>query len=154
MEDGSAHTWGDEMSTAPDRLYHYGGVPVDIDVDVRAYDDLSDAISSLGATETTVVISNSQTVSTDETIPATMTMRFLRGGSLSIDAGKTVTVNGQIDAGLFQIFEGAGSVAFGLGAVREVYPQWWGANPTDSVDDTAAIQAAIDSLDTSKCGIE
>ena len=105
------------MSIAPDRLYHYGGVPVDSAVDVQGYDDLSDAISTIGTTETTLVITSEQTVSTDETVPTTMALRFLKGGSLSIDSGKTVTINGHLDSGLYQIFSGDGSVAFGAGAV-------------------------------------
>lgn len=38
------------------------------------------------------------------------------------------------------------SVLFKGGAVKEVYPEWWGANSDDAADDTAPIQAAMDSI--------
>jgi len=117
--------------------------------DVRAYgtdanareDGLANAISKISTTETTLLISNQQDVTADATVPSTMTLRFTHGGSLNISTGKTVTINGHVEAGLYQIFEGSGTVVFGSGSVKAVYPEWWGAVAhTDSV--TALNSAA------------
>ena len=57
-----------------------------------------------------------------------------------------VTFNGQIDAGLWEIFEyvGTGTLA-GTPRVGECYPQWWGAKADGTTDDTITCQNALDS---------
>ena len=101
--------------------------------DVRAYgtsanadqDGLANAISAISTTETTLLISNQQDVTADATIPATMTLRFLRGGSLNISSSKTVTINGQVEAGEYEIFEGAGNVDFSGSTNSKVLAIWF-----------------------------
>jgi len=82
----------------------------------------------------------------DQDVTCTAPLHFA-GGKFSIASGKTLTINGPIQAPLAQIFEGLGTVAFGQGAIPEVYPQWWGALADGSNDDTAALQAAINAAD-------
>jgi hypothetical protein len=76
-------------------------------VDVRRYASFAAAITAIGATETTLLIPTAQTVGADVTVPETTTLRFLRGGKITVSAGYIVTINGQIEAGSFQIFSGA-----------------------------------------------
>jgi hypothetical protein len=85
-------------------------------------------------------------VKADLTIPARICVKFENGGMCEVHEGATLTINGSIDAPIAKIFRGAGTVKFGPGRVERVYPQWWGAESDDDVDDTSAIQAAIDSL--------
>ena len=63
---------------------------------------------------------------------------------MNIANGKTLTLNGGVDAGLYQIFSwaGTGKVIMGPGSVKEVYPEWWGAKGDDITDCTSAIAAA------------
>ena len=105
--------------------------------------NLATVINALGARESTLTIFKQYAVTDDLTIPANITLEFLQGGSVTITAGKTLTINGHIEAGLYQIFEGDGSVIFGSGAIKEVYPQWWGV---DSTNDHLEINEAIDAL--------
>lgn len=86
--------------------------------------DFPACIASLGARETTLLITHEWIFDNDLTIPATITLRFLQGGSFSVDNLKTVTVNGRVEAGLDQIFTGLGTV------IVNTYPKeqlWWGA---------------------------
>lgn len=109
-------------------------------VDVRAYASFSAAIDAIGLSNATLLIPNEQVVSANKTVPSNVDLQFVNPGRLSINAGVTVTINGSFNAGLYQIFSGAGSVVFG--SVKEVYPQWWGAKGDGTTDNTTAITAA------------
>ena len=66
------------------------------------------------------------------------------GGLFTIAAGATLTIDVPFSCGLMQCFslaDATAGVVFESGSVNEVYPEWWGV---DGVDDTAAIQAALD----------
>ncbi len=82
------------------------------------------------------------------TIPANVTLKPERGAVLTVATGMTLTINGPLDARPYQIFScaGTGKVVFGNGSTPEVHPEWWGAIGDGSVDCTAAIQAAFNSL--------
>ena len=54
-------------------------------------DDLANLIAAIGANETTVTVSDQQSVTDDLTIPSNVTLRFIQGGTLNITAAKTVT---------------------------------------------------------------
>jgi hypothetical protein len=41
------------------------------------------------------------------------------------------------------MFGGTGNISFSPGSVKEIYPQWWGAEGNGSTDDQPAIQAAV-----------
>lgn len=122
-------------------------------VDVRKYgtgelkqNGFAKAISVIGSTETTLLVSNQQNVTDNVTVPATLTLWFTQGGSLNISSGKTVTINGRVDAGLYQIFEGSGVISLASGLVKTIYPEWWGAVSDGSTDDSTPIQSAITAL--------
>jgi len=81
------------------------------------------------------------------TFPANIEHMFGVGSIFAVPNGITVTINGPLSAPVAQIFSlaGTGQVVFGHGAVKEVYPQWWGARADGVTDDSAAVQAAINS---------
>jgi len=114
---------------------------------IHDYDDFPDCVDAIGANEACIFITNQVDVTADITIPANITLRIIQGGTLNISAGKTVTINGHVDAGLYQIFEGLGTVTFGTYAnTLEVHPEWWGAVANNVIDSTAAINAMVQSL--------
>lgn len=82
-------------------------------------------------------------IGTNITIPANVTLKFIEGAYLAPDGGVTVTHNGKLKANKEKIFGGGGTIAFGPGKVRRLFPQWWGADDTGTVESLAAVQAAI-----------
>jgi hypothetical protein len=66
------------------------------------------------------------------------------GVLLQVASGQTLSLNGQVFAGRWQVFAGAGTVSFSSNhQMSEVYPEWWGADPTGVVESSAAWQSAV-----------
>src|SRR5690606_27235140 len=76
----------------------------------------------------------------DLVVPAGVILGFVPGATLQGD--QHVLVEGQIDAGLHQIFDGP-RVEFRPGRMEYVLPQWWGALGDGVHDDTDALQSAL-----------
>lgn len=88
------------------------------------------------------------TFSTSETIPSNIKLKIEKGAILSIDNGITLTINGPFEAGLYQVFSGAGTVSIGNISVV-INPKWWGADPSAaSAVNAAAIQASLTAIST------
>jgi hypothetical protein len=75
---------------------------------------------------------------------------FEKGAILKPDASVAVVVNAPLIAGMYQIFNvtNSGATAEGQMSVERYLPQWWGAKADHSTDDTAAIQAAINCVES------
>lgn len=113
-------------------------------IDVKNYDSFAEAIEILGSTEATLLISDSQVVTTDITVPPNVTLWFIRGGAISVAANKTVIIQGAIEAGLFHIFKGDGKVLYESSQIPLNYPQWFGAKGNGHASDAIAFARAID----------
>lgn len=89
------------------------------------------------------------TVSANTTVASTIELQGQADSVVTINNGVTLTINGPFNAGLFKVFDcvGTGKVVFGGG--QEVKPEWFG---TDGVADSAAIQKAVDSINTVRGG--
>jgi len=125
-------------------------------ISVSDYADLSTAITSIGNTATTLMVDKACTISADETIPATLDLYFVRGGSISVDSGKTLTINGRIEAGNYQIFScpsptftSTDGVIFGH--YQDVQLEWFGGigDGSDTTSNNPAFAAAINAITTS-----
>jgi len=92
---------------------------------VRDYNDLPDCLDALGANKACIFLPNQQDVTVDTTILETTSMKILQGGGFNVSAGKTLTINGWIDAGAYQIFFGDGDVVLGATAMAASFPEWW-----------------------------
>ena len=56
-------------------------------------------------------------------------------------------------AGCYQVFAGSGSVVFGLGAVTQILPEWWGAKADGTTASGAPILAALTCAGASGGGV-
>ena len=107
---------------------------------------LSAVVTAIGNKQQELVITKSTTVSSSLTIPGNIKLVFKPNGSLLVDSGAILTINGNIQAEFYQVFSGSGSVRFGQGSIKEIYPQWWGAKVDGATNDQPAIQSALNSL--------
>jgi hypothetical protein len=118
---------------------------------------IATALTAIGTTNKTTLLlrPGTWTITADADYSAytNVTWKIVPGALISVASGKLLTLMGPIDAGLYQIFSGAGTVVFGsstVGAthpmIDKIYPQWWGALANEVHDDTAAIQAACDAV--------
>jgi len=102
--------------------------------------------TSFPSTSTTKILQpGTWAVTTNTTIPANIVLRPRKGAILTISTGVTLTINGPLEAGWYQIFSwaGTGTVAYG-NLVPEVYPEWYGAIPDNSTDSVTYLQKALD----------
>jgi hypothetical protein len=111
-------------------------------------DTLKYCIDTIGADQATIVLRHNSgsatttyTLTTSETLPDNITLKFERGAV--IDGAGTLTINGSIDAGNYQIF-GSSLTATGSPNINEVNIKWFGATGDGATDDAAAIQKAVD----------
>src|SRR3990167_698185 len=84
-------------------------------------------------------------------LPTIAGVAFDVGAKLFVRTGATFTIRGPMEAPLSQVFSlvGTGVVAFGSGAVKEFYPQWWGAKGDGVTNDSPAIQAMTNAIPNS-----
>lgn len=115
-------------------------------VDVRVYASINAAVTAIGSTKTTLLVPKVQTLTANLTIPSTLTLKILKGGSIVKASTYTLTINGPFEAGLYQVFSGFSPRDVTFGSVKEVYPQWWGATGDGVTDDSTTIQDAITSI--------
>ncbi len=109
---------------------------------------INSALERIGSSNSVAVwlSPGSWSITDDVTITSNINLIVPPGASLSITAGKTITINGPFSAGTYQVFSTTGTVIFGSLATKEVLPHWWGGVGDANTDNYAAFAAAIASL--------
>lgn len=90
------------------------------------------------------VVLGTYTISADTTV--TTNLGYIPKGVLySVASGKTLTISGTFDCGLYKIFAGSGTVA--ITGIKTSRPEWFGTNTTPGTTDmTNPLQYAITAL--------
>ncbi len=101
------------------------------------------AITAIDDNDVTLIVNEAEIVAADVTVPTNVSLFFAKGGSLAVANAKTVTINGDIISGSYQIFSGAGDVTFGTDAPGIINVRWFGATGDGTTDDTATVQVAL-----------
>ena len=147
--DGVTDTFNRPTSTGGSYTLRKIGTEVDV---IMAYGggssftraSIDSAIDAIGSAVRCIVLRPGTWVIDDDlTIPSNISLHIVPGALLEISSGKTLTIAGNIYAGIGQIFSGSGTVSFS--SATTVYPEWWGATGDGTTDDDDAIQAALGS---------
>ena len=94
------------------------------------YETLATALTTIGSSKVTLTIpAGTVAISSNTTIGNKIALRILNGGVFNISGGITLTINGPIDAGPYQIFSGSGTVS--LGGVSTIYDVWYASPPSN-----------------------
>ncbi|WP_129127775.1 hypothetical protein [Geomonas oryzae] len=120
--------------------------PWGVDASAPQFKDLSTCLASPLTSGKTIVIGKPMAIG-NMTVNGNRQLKFIQGGRIDVAAGKTVTFasDASLDAGIFQIFSGAGSVA----GLKESRPEWFGApygSSNSAPDAGPAIRAAMAAL--------
>jgi len=114
---------------------------------------LAAAVAAVGATSIQFIISDNLTVSDNLTIPRNISVCVFNGAIITVATGKTLTINGNLEAGLYQIFGATGNVILGKGCVEKANPEWWGAVADGTTDCQPAITLYAAALMASGSGV-
>ncbi len=93
------------------------------------YTTLAQALTTIGSTQVTLTIpAGTVAVTGNTTIPANIALVVQKGGKFEVAGGVTLTINGAVEAGPYQIFSGTGAVIFG--GVSAIYDVWLASPPS------------------------
>ena len=107
------------------------------------YTKLNTLLTSIGSNSYDLYFpTGTYKLSTSITFPTNIRLIIANGAMLSPDNGTTITINGEIEAGLYQIFTGLGSIG-GILRSKALFVEWFGA--VENMESTSAIQKAFDS---------
>jgi hypothetical protein len=108
---------------------------------------LQTAITAIGTTNTILrVPAGTHAIAADLTIPKNITLKPERGAVAVVATTKTLTINGPLEAGDYQIFScaGTGKVVFPKGP--RVNALWWGVVADGTTDNSTAMTQALTSV--------
>lgn len=101
---------------------------------------LQNAVTAIGSNNAILrVPAGVQSIATDFAIPANITLKPERGAVLEIATTKTLTINGGLEAGFYQIFSYIGTGKVVYNSPEAIKSSWWGSG-------AASVQNAHDAV--------
>jgi hypothetical protein len=118
----------------------------EITVGDSGYATFAAAVAAISTTSATLVVpaTVAETIAADLVCPATLAIKVLKGASLTVANTKTLTINGPLESGPYQIFSlvGTGAVVFGNASCDKYYPNWFGFSTAAAAATNSAAMAA------------
>jgi hypothetical protein len=111
--------------------------------DRGALDTLVNTTISAGGGTCTLQAPKTYRIGSNCSIPAHVATRVLRGGIIKPDAGVTVTILGDLEAGAYQVFDCTASGSLIKLPGKTVHPEWFGAKSDSGVTSAAVNAAAV-----------
>jgi hypothetical protein len=142
--DGITRTFSRLTSTGGTLTNNKLGSVVDILAVYGSHDTYTDAtlqsaISSIGSNVCTILFQpGTWTIANNVTIPSNISIMVPQGATLSVSTGKTLTISGTIIAGVYVIFDGAGTIA-GSPILDFKNAYWFSGTVTDSTTPTYKV---------------
>jgi len=151
--DATPHTAvGTALASASDEAAGRAAINASAIYDNRDYANLAAAITAIGATVAELHIWDQETLTANISFPTTTTVVFHNGGYITGASTYTVEFLGQLEAGLYRIFDNftAANDYIILGPENGCtpVPHWWGAVGDASTDNTEAFQSCINACIT------
>lgn len=108
---------------------------------------LTTTIGSLENQSGIIITGDIITFTEDTTIPEGVILNFTVTNKIIVNSGVTLTINGIIIAGKFQIFEIAeGGIINGCPQIEHIVPQWWGTDDSGTINSSDLFQKAVESF--------
>ena len=123
----------------------YNALHPEFDITGDGVTDDSAAITAMDSAVTGMLVFGPGTYKLSSDVTLSNAVQVMPGGKFLIDSGKTLTINGSFRAELTQAFSGSGTTRLGLGAVLEIYPEWWYSGSGVYDDALDAAMASIPS---------
>ena len=122
----------------------YLAVQDSIYLDAVYANDLSAAITAIGADRVNLKITNAVAVTGNTTVPSNILLTFEGEGKVTVSGGVTLTISSMTDPGSRQVFFGAGNTVFAKNAVPHFNLTWWAG-----VSNGSSVQLAFSNAVTS-----
>jgi len=157
--DGITNTFEQRTSAGESVTLHKIGYEVDVaqvyGLGMASFTALKDAINQLSGSNVELLLSpGTWTISSDLTIPSNFTLHVPAGAIISISSGKSLTINGKINAGEYQIFSGSGLFNFASGLILK--SSWFSSFETAVTkigSSIVTLEATASAIITTNCVI-
>lgn len=103
---------------------------------------LATAVASIGASARLLFVLVPTTVSANVIVPSNITLVVLQSGLITVNTGITLTIQGGLVAGFYQLFTGAGTV-LGTPRIPCAVAEWFGALGDGTTYDDEAWQKTV-----------
>lgn len=119
----------------------FGQVTYQLNSTAPTTNTLTSLLSTIGTSQATIIINKNVLLTAPVTIPSNVTLSFVSGSLITL-ATHDLTINGSIEAGVYQIFDDSSTgVVNGSPLIENAVPHWW-KRPSDTYW-TKAIQSAV-----------
>ena len=105
---------------------------------------IQSAITAIGSSNHKLTLSQGTwNIDDDLTIPSNIVLNVPPSALISVASGKTLTINGGFEAGIYEVFDkdASGTISFSDSSIIYSYPEWWGI---DGVNDEVQINKALE----------